>query len=338
MTSGRRGTSRRGAGGRLGVTSTSTRPARAMRIRSTDDVAVAVDALAAGRRIDGRWRSGRRARGRSRGPQDRAARARPTAKSCGSTAVPIGAHDGTDRRRRLDSLAQPPDRSSSGTLEYRYAPARAAATPDPRRLATFMGYRRADGTRRHAERDLGPQHRRLRQPRGRADREHGRTSGSPDAIDGVHAFAHPYGCSQLGDDLGNTQPVLAGLLRHPNAGGVLVLGLGCENNQLDALLRSRGRRSIASASAFFNTQDVIDEVEEGTRRVDELVERMARRRTRRRVRRRSSCSATSAAARTASAASRANPLRRPHRGSSDAARRQRAAHRGARDVRRRAAC
>src|SRR2546423_6170763 len=54
-------------------------------------------------------------------------------------------------------------------------------------------------------------------------------------IDGVHAFAHPYGCSQLGDDLAQTRQVLAGLLRHPNAGGVLVLGLGCENNQLDAL-------------------------------------------------------------------------------------------------------
>jgi altronate hydrolase len=59
-------------------------------------------------------------------------------------------------------------------------------------------------------------------------------------IDGVRAFAHPYGCSQLGDDLQQTQRVLAGLLRHPNAGGVLVLGLGCENNQMDALLALAG--------------------------------------------------------------------------------------------------
>lgn len=51
-------------------------------------------------------------------------------------------------------------------------------------------------------------------------------------IDSVQAFAHPYGCSQLGDDLARTQVVLAALADHPNAGGVLVLGLGCENNHL----------------------------------------------------------------------------------------------------------
>src|SRR5687768_6269742 len=44
-------------------------------------------------------------------------------------------------------------------------------------------------------------------------------------VDGVHAFGHPFGCSQLGDDLKNTQRILAGLMRNPNAGGILVLGL-----------------------------------------------------------------------------------------------------------------
>ena len=70
-------------------------------------------------------------------------------------------------------------------------------------------------------------------------------------VDGVHAFAHPYGCSQLGDDLGNTQRILAGLLRHPNAGGVLVLGLGCENNQMQSLLAvaEREGRDRARAAA-----------------------------------------------------------------------------------------
>jgi altronate hydrolase len=94
------------------------------------------------------------------------------------------------------------------------------------------------------------------------------------AIDGVHAFAHPYGCSQLGDDLKNTQAVLAGLLRHPNAGGVLILGLGCENNQLDDLLRRAGPID-RDRVAFFNTQDVIDELEEGTGAVAKLVARMS---------------------------------------------------------------
>jgi altronate hydrolase len=67
--------------------------------------------------------------------------------------------------------------------------------------------------------------------------------------------------------------VLAGLLRHPNAGAVLILGLGCENNQLDQLLALAGpvdRERVA----FFNTQDVIDELEEGTGAVARLVERM----------------------------------------------------------------
>lgn len=55
-------------------------------------------------------------------------------------------------------------------------------------------------------------------------------------VDGVHAFKHPFGCSQLGDDLGHTRGALAALAQHPNAGGVLIVGLGCESNQLGALL------------------------------------------------------------------------------------------------------
>ena len=92
-------------------------------------------------------------------------------------------------------------------------------------------------------------------------------------IDGVHSFSHPYGCSQLGDDLQNTQRALAGLLRHPNAGGVLVLGLGCENNQMQALLAQAGDVD-QSRLRFFNTQDVMDEVETGLSALDELVAEM----------------------------------------------------------------
>ncbi len=55
-------------------------------------------------------------------------------------------------------------------------------------------------------------------------------------VDGVHAFKHPFGCSQLGDDLGHTRALLAALAQHPNAGGVLIVGLGCESNQLGALI------------------------------------------------------------------------------------------------------
>ncbi len=93
------------------------------------------------------------------------------------------------------------------------------------------------------------------------------------SIDGVFSFSHPYGCSQLGDDLRNTQKILAGLLRHPNAGGVLVLGLGCENNQMQQLLKIAGEVDHLRLR-FFNSQEVQDEVDAGVQAVTELVERM----------------------------------------------------------------
>lgn len=52
-------------------------------------------------------------------------------------------------------------------------------------------------------------------------------------LDGVFHFPHPYGCSQMGDDHTQTRDLLAALCRHPNAGGVLVVGLGCENNKME---------------------------------------------------------------------------------------------------------
>ena len=93
-------------------------------------------------------------------------------------------------------------------------------------------------------------------------------------VDGIHAFAHPYGCSQLGDDLRHTQAVLGGLLGNPNAGGALVLGLGCENNQLPAFLRAAAP-SDASRLRAFNTQDVQDEIEAGVAAIGELVDCLA---------------------------------------------------------------
>lgn len=92
-------------------------------------------------------------------------------------------------------------------------------------------------------------------------------------IDGVFSFSHPYGCSQLGDDLRNTQKILAGLLRHPNAGGVLVLGLGCENNQMQQLLKIAGEVDH-SRLRFFNSQEVRDEIDAGVNAIAELAERM----------------------------------------------------------------
>ncbi|HEX2095703.1 MAG TPA: altronate dehydratase family protein [Longimicrobiaceae bacterium] len=155
-----------------------------------------------------------------------------------------------------------------GLLEYRYQPARRDGTVAPS-IPTFPGYRRPNGrvgTRNEVwiVNTVGCVNTAAeRIARAASERFAGR-------VDGVHAFSHPYGCSQLGDDLQNTQRVLAGLIRHPNAGGVLVLGLGCENNQMHALLELAGEVD-ASRIRFFNTQDVVDEVEEGIEAVEELV-------------------------------------------------------------------
>ncbi len=86
---------------------------------------------------------------------------------------------------------------------------------------------------------------------------------------GAFCFSHPYGCSQLGDDLRCTQKLLAGLIRHPNAGGVLVLGLGCENNSVAAMKEVLGAVD-ESRVRFLIAQDCEDEIVEGVTIVREL--------------------------------------------------------------------
>jgi altronate hydrolase len=89
--------------------------------------------------------------------------------------------------------------------------------------------------------------------------------------DGVYAFSHPFGCSQVGDDLRHTQGVLAALARNPNAGGVLIVGLGCENNQARSLLEEIPQE-CRDKVRFFNCQAVADEFEEGLKQVAALVD------------------------------------------------------------------
>lgn len=83
------------------------------------------------------------------------------------------------------------------------------------------------------------------------------------------AFTHPYGCSQLGDDLAVTQKILCNLIKHPNAGGVLVLGLGCENNNINELKKVLGSFDN-SRIKFLNTQDGSDEITDGIKIVHQL--------------------------------------------------------------------
>jgi altronate hydrolase len=93
-------------------------------------------------------------------------------------------------------------------------------------------------------------------------------------VDGVHAFAHPFGCSQLGDDLGGTRAILAALACHPNAGGVLLVGLGCESNQLDRLMEEIPEPLRARVRTL-GAQGVEDEIEAGLALVEALVEEAA---------------------------------------------------------------
>ena len=89
------------------------------------------------------------------------------------------------------------------------------------------------------------------------------------SVDAVVAFPHNYGCSQLGSDHENTRTILSDMVHHPNAGGVLVVSLGCENNQLDAFRELVGPVD-ESRVRMFVTQKVDDEVEYGLQQLREI--------------------------------------------------------------------
>ena len=87
--------------------------------------------------------------------------------------------------------------------------------------------------------------------------------------DGVFAFTHPYGCSQTGEDHLRTRTLLQCMVRHPNAGGVLVLGLGCENNTMKDFRATLGDYDEKRVR-FLVAQDVGDEIAEGVKLLREL--------------------------------------------------------------------
>lgn len=93
-------------------------------------------------------------------------------------------------------------------------------------------------------------------------------------VDGIHAVTHPYGCSQMGEDQEHTLKALAAMVMHPNAGGVLLLGLGCENCNFDALepYVPTEIKKNAKRLKWLRCQDVEHEVKEGARLVRELVD------------------------------------------------------------------
>ena len=90
-----------------------------------------------------------------------------------------------------------------------------------------------------------------------------------DNVEGVIAFTHPYGCSQMGDDQEHTRQILADLINHPNAGAVLVLGLGCENSNIDVLKNYIGEYDPERVR-FLVSQESDDEIADGIEIVSEL--------------------------------------------------------------------
>lgn len=92
-------------------------------------------------------------------------------------------------------------------------------------------------------------------------------------IDNINVLTHNYGCSQLGEDHINTRVILQNTVKHPNAGGVLVLGLGCENNQIGEFEKTLGEYDKDRVK-FLVTQDIEDEVEAGKNILLKLYEKM----------------------------------------------------------------
>ena len=154
-------------------------------------------------------------------------------------------------------------------LDYTYDPQpNVAVAGQPE--STFPGYVRGNG-------DVGVRNTLLIVPtvgciNGTARaiaREFEQTHGGFGHFDGVVVAEHPFGCSQLGGDLAATRTILQDIVCHPNAGGVLVMGLGCENNQLDALRDGLGWYDPARVK-FMVAQDAKDELDEAARLLAEL--------------------------------------------------------------------
>ena len=164
-----------------------------------------------------------------------------------------------------------------GLLEYKYEPVSSIAGPKSsfagltgESLRTFRGYRRTDG-------QVGIRNQIWVIPtvgcvngicQEIVERFKAENPGHP-GVDAIVAFPHNYGCSQLGGDPENTRTVLAEMVHHPNAGGVLVVSLGCENNQLDAFRELVGPVDEGRVRMFV-TQKVEDEVEYGLQQLREI--------------------------------------------------------------------
>lgn len=158
----------------------------------------------------------------------------------------------------------------SGELEYAWHPTNPqveAQTP-----ATFMGYQRPDGR-------VGVRNELWILPTVGCVNDIARALEKQaqelvgEGVENVYAFPHPYGCSQMGDDQENTRQVLADLAQHPNAGGVLVLGLGCENSGVGEI-QKRMSGWDEKRVKFLICQQVEDEMEAAMELLRQIAQEM----------------------------------------------------------------
>jgi altronate hydrolase len=157
----------------------------------------------------------------------------------------------------------------SGVLEYKYEAA-APASAEAKKPAVFLGYKRKTGAAGiRNEVWIIPTVGCVNGTATALAKRAGELFGGK--VDGIHAFTHNAGCSQLGDDHKTTQRILKGIINNPNAGGVLVLSLGCENNNLESFLPVLGAYDKDRVK-FLITQNAGDEYEEGLKLLGELAD------------------------------------------------------------------
>lgn len=156
-------------------------------------------------------------------------------------------------------------------LDYTYEPAKKKSFE--KRSASFMGFERPDGqVGVRNEIWIIPTVGCVNNVAGALAKAAGTLAKG--SVDAVVAFPHPYGCSQMGDDQEHTRTILADLIRHPNAGGVLVLGLGCENSNIDVLKNYIGEYD-ENRVKFLVCQESDDEMADGLSLLSELIDNAA---------------------------------------------------------------
>ena len=157
----------------------------------------------------------------------------------------------------------------SGTLEYTYNKKAVVPTEKYKSRTVFVYQRKAGGAGVRNELWVLPTVGCVNAQARRIVEEFIKKHGTLSEIDGVFAYTHPYGCSQTGEDHKRTRMILQRMAKHPNCGGVLILGLGCENNQMDIFRETLGTYD-AERTRFLVAQKVEDEIASGISLLEEL--------------------------------------------------------------------